>query len=220
MNNIFSRVFPFWGKLSNQQQINFAKSTKETLVKKGERISGPEGNCTGLYIIIEGQLRAFINSENGREVTLYRLFDNDVCLMSASCMMKGLTYSISIEAMQDTWAVLIPPEVYKALSESMLCVSEYTQSLMAQHMQDILWIMEQVLFSSLDKRLAALLLEECAIEQSETLTITHDEIARHLGSAREVITRMLKYFAAEGFVELFRGGIRVKDTKSLKLLSY
>lgn len=218
MNNIFSKVFPFWGTLSNEQQINFAKSTKETLIKKGQRISGPEGNCTGLYIIIQGQLRAFINSETGREVTLYRLFDNDVCLMSASCMMKGLTYSISIEAMQDTQAVLIPPKVYKALSASMLCVSEHTQNLMAQHLQDILWIMEQVLFSSLDKRVAALLIEECTIKQSNTLTITHDEIARHLGSAREVITRMLKYFASEGLVEILRGSIIIKDMKSLKLL--
>ena len=82
-----------------------------------------------------------------------------------------------------------------------------------------MWIVEQVLFMSFDKRLAIFLLDQAGIEGSDTLRITHEEIANHLGSAREVVGRMLKYFAAEGIVKPFRGGIKIIDRKKLAALA-
>lgn len=160
-------------------------------------------------------MRAYIVSETGKEITLYRLLERDICIFSASCMLRNISFEIQVEAEKDTEAFLIPSSVYQDLLKKSIHVSDYTNQLMSSRFSDVMWIMEQVLFMSFDKRLALFLLEQSNIEGSNRLLITHETIAKHMGTAREVVTRMLKYFAAEGIVELFRGGILLKDTDKL-----
>jgi CRP/FNR family transcriptional regulator len=81
-----------------------------------------------------------------------------------------------------------------------------------------MWLMEQIMWKSLDRRLAAFLLEESALEGSPLLKLTHEKIASHMGTAREVITRMLRYFQSEGMVKLTRGTIEITDAKKLEQL--
>jgi CRP/FNR family transcriptional regulator len=95
----------------------------------------------------------------------------------------------------------------------------YTLELMATRFSEVMWLMEQVMWKSLDKRIAAFLLEESAIEDSDTLKLTHETIANHLGSPREVITRMLRYFQSEGIVRLSRGAVTITDTAALEDLT-
>lgn len=218
MNYDLSELLPFWDKLTNHEKQKCQQAVTYHEFKKGEIISGTGKNCTGIFIVLKGQMRAFITSVSGREITLYRLLERDICLFSASCLLKDLNTTINITTMQETSAILIPVNLYKTLSQTSLAVSDFTSRLMAQSLQDILWIMEQVLFTSLDKRLAAFLLEQAAIDGTNLITITHDEISRHLGSAREVITRMLKYFQGEGYVALSRGGIEILNEKALSEL--
>ncbi len=205
----------FWKELTDSQK----ETLRQVIVKKpfvtGESMHSGSDNCSGLFLIRSGQVRAFIISETGKEITLYRLFERDVCIFSASCMMKNISFDIFVEVEKDTQAYLIPTSVFRKLSQESLSVQVFTNNLMASRFSDVMWIMEQALFTSLDKRLANFLIEQLVIGESTTLEITHEKIANHLGTAREVVTRMLKYFQNEGIVSLNRGTIDILDEKKL-----
>lgn len=187
--------------------------------KKDEVIHHGDADCTGLLLIRQGQLKAFMLSEDGREITLYRLFDRDICLFSAGCMLRSLHVEIMVQAEKDTDLWVIPAETYKRLMEESAVLSNFTNEIMAGRISDVMWLMEQVLWKSVDKRLAGYLLEEAVIEQSTMLRITHESIGKHLGNPREVVTRMLHYFQKEGLVRLSRGTIEIMDEAGLRLLS-
>ena len=103
--------------------------------------------------------------------------------------------------------------------EESVPVSNYTNKLMASLLSEVMWLIDNVMFKSFDSRLAEFLLEESANEGGNVLDITHEKIANHLGSAREVVTRMLKYFQSEGIVKLSRGKIEITDIKKMKEIS-
>ena len=187
-------------------------------VSKGTVVHNGSADCTGLLLLKSGQLRAYILSDEGREITLYRLFDMDMCLFSASCIMRSIQFEIIIEAEKDTELWIIPADVYKNIMNESAPAANYTNELMASRFSDVMWLIEQIMWKSLDKRVAAFLLEEAAIEGTYELKITHETIANHLGSHREVITRMLRYFQNEGMVRLSRGMVAVLDEKKLRAL--
>lgn len=214
----FQELFPIWNKLTAQQQELMIQSVTPRSIKKGEILhSGDE--CTGLYLIRSGQLRAYILSDEGREITIYRLFERDICLFSASCMIQSIQFEITIEAEKDTELWLIPVYVYKSIMAQSAPVANFTNELMASRLSDVMWLIEQVLWKSMDKRVAAFLLDEVSIENTNSLKITHEEIANHIGTHREVVTRMLKYFQTEGMVKLSRGTIEIINEEQLEALS-
>ena len=214
----FQNYFPVWNKLNAVHQEQILGTLITRAVKKGTVIHNGSMDCTGLLLIKSGQLRAYILSDEGREITIYRLFDRDMCLFSASCMMRSIQFDITIEAEKDTDLWIIPAEVYQGMMAESAPVANYTNELMATRFSDVMWLIEQIMWKSLDKRVAAFLLEESAIEDSDTLKITHEAVANHLGSHREVITRMLKYFQNEGMVKLSRGTITITDAEKLEAL--
>ena len=212
----FVNYFPVWGKLTPAQQSRILGSVMSRTVKKGTVIHNGSEECTGLLLIKSGQLRAYILSEEGREITIYRLFDRDMCLFSASCMLRSIQFEVVIEAEKDTKLWIIPSEVYKGIMEESAPAANYTNELMAARFSDVMWLIEQIMWKSLDKRVADFLLEEASIEESRELKITHEAIANHLGTHREVSTRMLRYFQSEGMVQLSRGLVRITDEEKLR----
>mgnify|MGYP005778550111 FL=1 len=214
----FPDYFPIWDQLNQDQQGRLQHSVALRSAPKGTVLHNGDMDCTGLLLVKSGQLRAYILSDEGREITLYRLFDRDMCLFSASCMMRSIQFEVTIEAEKDSRLWIIPPEVYQRLMEESAPVANYTNELMASRFSEVMWLMEQIMWKSLDKRLAAFLLEEAAIEGTDELKITHETIANHLGSHREVITRMLRYFQNEGMVKLSRGMVAILDREKLEAL--
>jgi CRP/FNR family transcriptional regulator len=206
----------FWKDLTEVQR----NALKQVIIKKqfaiGESMHSNSENCSGLFLIRKGQVRAYIISETGKEITLYRLFERDVCIFSASCIMKNIAFDIYIEVEKETEAYLIPTAAYRKLSSESLPVQVFTNNLMASRFTEVMWIMEQALFMSFDKRLANFLMEQITLEDSDILTITHEKIANHLGTAREVVTRMLKYFQNEEIVSLNRGTIEIINRDKLE----
>lgn len=188
-------------------------------IKKGTVIHRGSLDCTGLLLVRSGQLRAYILSDEGREITIYRLIEMDVCLFSASCIMRNIQFDISIEAERDTQVWVIPADFYRELMEESAAVANYTNRLMSGRFSEVMWLMEQILWKRLDQRLADFLLQESALEGETVLPITHEKIANHLGSAREVVTRMLRYFQGEGLVKLSRGCVELTDLRGLSALS-
>ena len=207
--------FPFWKELTSKQQQMLKDSARNREVKKGTVVYNGSSDCLGLLLVSSGQLRAYILSEEGREITIYRLFDRDTCMFSASCMLQNLQFDLTIEAEKDSSLWVIPPDVFQTLMNESLPVSNFVNQVIAGRFSEVMWLIEQILWKSFDKRLAAFLLEESNIEESDTIKMTHEKIANHLGTAREVVTRMLRYFQNENILSLSRGTIEILDRKRL-----
>ena len=212
----FAEYLPFWNKLTGDQKEKIAGVIEFRQIKKGTHIHDSSSDCLGLVAVRSGQLRAYILSEDGREITISRLTQYDVSLLSASCVMPDMQFNVMIEAEKDTEFWSIPACLFKNLTDESLAVSNYSRSLLSGNFSELMWLMEQIMFKSFDKRLAGFLLEEAQLESSDTLYITHEKIASHLGTAREVVTRMLRYFQSEGMVKLTRGAIAITDVKKLE----
>lgn len=215
----FANYFPIFEKLTKDEQTLLTQHARLHTFEKDALIHNGSSDCLGLILIKSGQLRAFITSEEGREITIYRLFDHDMCLFSASCMMNSIQFDVSVAAEKDTEAWIIPADIYKKLMEQSATIANYTNQLMASRFTDVMWLIEQVMWKSMDSRLAAFLIEETTLADSTVLHITHEKIASHMGTAREVITRMLKYFQSEDIVALTRGTIEVLDIDKLNKIA-
>ena len=215
----FADFFPVWDKLKDDERALIAASAKERRYRKGSILHGGSTECTGLMLIRSGQIRAYTTSPEGKEITLYRLFDRDICLFSASCIMNSIQFDVTLAAEKDSEVTVIPSEVYKSVMNASAPLANFTSEVMASRFSDVMWLVEQVMWKSFDERLAAFLLEEANIEGSDTIKITHEVIGNHLGSPREVVTRMLKYFADEGIVKLARGSIEITDAERLRALA-
>ena len=210
---------PIWKKLTPAQQRQLKDGTVGRAVKKGTVLHSGSADCTGLFLVRQGQLRAYILSDEGREITLYRLFERDICLFSASCILHSIQFEVMIEAEKDTELWVIPSRLYQQIMEESAPVANFTNEIMATRFSEVMWLMEQIMWKSFDKRLARFLLEESALEGTDLLKITHEIIGNHLGTAREVVTRMLRYFQGEGMVKLSRGMVELRDRTKLESLA-
>lgn len=207
--------FPMWDQLTETQRQTLTQIAVRRQAQAGVVLHWGSEDCLGLLLVESGQLRASLLSPEGREITIYRLFPRDICLFSASCMMRSIQFDITIEAEKDTQFLLVPPDRFQALMAQSAPLANYTNEIMASRFSEVMWLMEQVMWKRFDQRLAQFLLEESALEGSQTLYLTHEKIANHLGTAREVVTRMLRYFQSEGMVQLHRGVVELTDRAKL-----
>ena len=215
----FANYFPIWNKLNPGQQERISAASQYQKVKSGTVLHDGSPECLGMLLVKSGQLRAYILSEEGREVTICRFFEMDICLFSAACVMPNMQFNIIVEAEKDSEIWVIPACLYKNLMDESLAIANYSRDLITNHFSDVMWLMEQIMWKSFDKRLAAFLLEESNLEDSNCLKLTHEKIANHMGTAREVVTRMLRYFQNEGMVKLTRGAVELVDRKALETLA-
>lgn len=214
----FEDHFPIWNQLQPRQQRLLLDSLTFRAVKKGTVLRGGSTDCAGLVLIRSGQLRALVYSEEGREITIYRLFDRDLCLFCAPCVIRSIQFDVTIQAEKDTEFWSIPSGVYQGLMAQSAAVANYTNELMASRFTEVMERMEQFMWKRMDTRVAAFLLQEASIEGTCQLRITHEAIANHLGSHREVITRTLREFQGAGMVKLSRGLVTVLDRERLAAL--
>ena len=215
----FAEYLPFWNKLTAEQKQRIENVIEFRQIKKDTHIHDSSADCLGLVAVRSGQLRAYILSEDGREITISRLTQYDVSLLSASCVMPDMQFNVMIEAEKDSEFWSIPACLFKNLVDESLAVSNFSRNLLSGNFSELMWLMEQIMWKSFDKRLAAFLLEEIQLEESDTLRMTHEKIANHMGTAREVVTRMLRYFQNEGMVQLTRGAIEITDRDKLEALA-
>ena len=209
---------PVWKKLTEEQQEILHNAAFEKTFRKGEILHSSSVDCTGLILVLQEQLRSYTISDDGREIALYRLFERDMCLFSASCMMNSIQFEITIEAQKDTTMWVISADTYQHIMKESAVVANFTNEIMATRFSEVMWLMEQIMWISFDNRLAGFLLEECSLEGTNILKITHETIASHMGTAREVVTRMLRYFQNEGMVKLTRGTVEITDKIRLEQL--
>jgi len=222
MNNcmftpVFEKAFPFWSSVRPQDRDRLCQSTTLSGYKKGARVH--DGNdCTGVILVKSGCLRIYMLSDEGKEITLYRLFAGEFCMLSASCVLQSITFEIFVDAEEDSECFIIGPAALQSLIDTYPDAKIFALETAVDRFSDVMWVMQQILFMSVDRRLAIFLLDEFTRQNSDTISLTHDQIARYIGSAREVVSRMLKYFANEHIVQVSRKGIKLLDKDKLKAL--
>lgn len=215
---VFKESFPFYDKLSKQEEELLLDNSGSVSYKKGEVVYDASRECVGMLLVQRGELRAYILSPDGREITLYWLEKGDICALSASCILKNITFEVQIEAKSEVEAVLIYPAAFSRLCSQNLYAENFYLRLTADRFSDVMWSIQQLLFLSVDKRLAAFLVEESKKQQTLRLLLTKEEIARYMGSAREVVSRTLSEFSRQNAVSLFRGGVLITDMVFLERL--
>lgn len=215
----FEDAFPFWENLSDRDKETFLRSSFEVKFARGTNIHDG-GECTGVILVKSGSLRLYLLSDEGKEVTLYRLFPGDTCILSASCVLNTITFDVLIDAEEDSECVVVGGCAYEGVWQRSDEVKIFTYETALSRFSDVMWVMQQILFMSMDKRLAIFLLDELAKSGSDTIKLTHEQIAKYMGSAREVVSRMLKYFASEGLISASRSeGIKILNKKRLRSLA-
>ena len=216
--SIYREIFPFWEKISDTDREYICQNSYDVTYPKGQNIHDG-GECSGVIIVRSGSLRLYIMSEEGKDITLYRLHKGDLCMLSASCVLSAVTFEVFVDAEEDSQCCLISGPVFAAVSDRNPDVRIFALETAVSRFSDVMWVLQQILFMSLDKRLAIFLYDEAVRTGSDTIALTHGQIARSMGSAREVVSRMLKYFGSEGIVKVSRGGVIILDKKRLRKLT-
>lgn len=212
----FMEKFSFWEHLTDGQKKEACENTSLMSYKKGTNIHSAGDKCLGVILVKTGQLRVYMLSEDGRDITLYRIFAGETCILAASCVLDAITFDVFIDAEENSDVLVINAGTFRRLSDENIYVEAYGYKLATIRFSDVMWAMQQILFMGVDKRLAIFLIDESSKRESDDIPLTHEQIARYMGTAREVVSRMLKYFSAEGIVSLYRGGIRIIDKKRLQ----
>ncbi|MBP3387497.1 MAG: Crp/Fnr family transcriptional regulator [Clostridia bacterium] len=219
LETLFERTFPFWERLDGSDKEYLMRETTAVSFKKGTNVH--DGSvCTGVIMVKKGCLRIYLLSEEGKEITLYRLFSGDMCMLSASCVLQSITFDVFVDSEEDCECVVVRGGAFNTITEKYHEAKIFALETALGRFSDVMWVMQQILFMSLDKRLAIFLLDEASKLGSDTIKLTHEQIAKYMGSAREVVSRMLKYFVSEGMISSSRsGGIKLLDKARLRKLT-
>lgn len=215
---VYKEIFPFWEEISENDRDYICRHSVALTYPKGANIhDGTE--CSGVILVRSGSLRLYMMSDEGKDITLYRLHKGDMCMLSASCVLQTITFDVFVDAEEDSECYVISGPAFSAVSEHNPNIKIFSLETAVSRFSDVMWVMQQILFMSMDRRLAIFLSDEAARTGRDTISLTHEQIAKYMGSAREVVSRMLKYFANEGIVEVSRKGVKILDKKRLRDLA-
>ncbi len=215
MEKIIAEVLPFWDSLTDKQKKEVLENTMASTCQRKTRLHFGGGECAGVQIIGSGQVRVFITSPGGGDITLFRLLAGDVSILSAACMLNGMDIELDMEMETDCEIYTIPKRVYRRLYDESPAVKDYTMEMISEKFSDIMWLFNQFVFSNVASRIAGALLEHRALSGGDELKVTHEALAKDVGTAREVVTRILKQFQSDGLVELTRGKVTILDAGKL-----
>ena len=215
---VYKDMFPFWEKIPETDREFLSDNSYVFTYPKGKHVhDGTE--CSGVILVQSGSLRLYMMSDEGKDITLYRLHSGDMCMLSASCVLDAITFDVFIDAEEDCTCYVISGPAFAQAAERNPDIKIFALETAVSRFSDVMWVMQQILFMSMDKRLAIFLYDESARTGLDTIALTHGQIARYVGSARDVVSRMFKYFVSEGIVEVSRGGIRILDKQRLRRLT-
>lgn len=219
IEELLPELLPVWNDLSENDRGFLLQHAARRTFAAGEHVHGAGDRCSGMVLVVSGSLRAFMLSpETGREATLFNVASGESCVLSASCILSMITFDIFVDAREDTEVLIVDSHFFEGLIERNVHVEAFAYRQTAERFSDVMWVMQQVMFSSLDERLAVFLLDESARTKSNAIALTHAEIAQNLGSAREVISRALKRLAGEGVVKSERGCVVIENKQALRRL--
>lgn len=209
------KKLPFWQYLQADEKDLVLSRLAVIRYQARQLVRGGEEDCLGLIMVIRGSLRAYLMSLDGREMTLYRITQNDFCVLSADCVLEAISFDTMVMAEEDTDVLLMPIDVFTHLLNNNIHVEKDAYAKGTERFSEVVAGLERLLFLSLDQRLASFLVDESASRNSDTIYMTHAQIAANIGSARETVSRALKIMAEQDWVELVRGAVKIKNKKAL-----
>lgn len=210
-----SNRLPFWNLLTDKEKEILKDNTIERTYTKGSIVFDNSSSCLGLLNVISGQVRAYLVSDEGKEVTIFKLEDNDLCVLSASCIIKQITFDTQLVANEDTKVLIVPSNIIEDLAYMNIELRCYLYEKALARFSDVMWNMQELLFKGLDSRVANYLINQYERTDSTIIKVTHEEIANDINSAREAVTRILKLFVQDGLIKLQKGCIEIIDVDAL-----
>lgn len=209
---------PYWGSLTPPERELVRQHAALREYSRGDTIHGAGTHCLGQVMVISGHTRTYMLSEDGREVTLFRLGEGDCCVLSASCVISEITFDTFMSAETDCTLLVVSAGVFAQLADENIYVRCFMFEQATHRFSDVMWAMQNLLFRRFDQRLASFLLEQSGRTGSDEIRMTQEQVAQNTSSAREVVARMLKRFAADGLLEVRRGTILLLDKDRLRAL--
>lgn len=218
------RELPFWKHLSAEEKERAAALSTIREYEAGNILHAMEGDCLGLVVVLQGSVRAYMMSEEGREITLYHIREGECDVLTASCIMYQITFDTQMVIEERSRILIVPTSVLARLKEENVYVRSFIYETLTERFSDVMWTMQQILFYGIDQRIAAFLInraEETGCEGPECpeFRITHEQIAQEINTAREVVARIVRRFIDDGLVETGRGRIRITDYDGLYALA-
>ncbi|NLY79454.1 MAG: Crp/Fnr family transcriptional regulator [Lysinibacillus sp.] len=206
-------LFPFIEDISvNGLNVNYVKK----VIPKGETIFHEGDRCEGVPFVIKGCVRVSKFGKNGKEMSVYRVNSGDTCILSVTSVLSNSTYPLTAIAEEDVEAVIVPCDDFKLIMTASLNFQEYIYKTIICRFQEVINIIDEIIFHSIDERIAKFLLKNTK-NSGDVIEITHDKIAVEIGTAREVVSRLLKEMERNGWIKLARGKVIVKKRDQLKL---
>lgn len=214
----YTDKLPFWDMLDGEQKDFVRSSARIMSFEKNSLVHSGTNACLGMIYILKGGIRAYLLSEEGREITLFRAGEDEICVFSASCVISQITFDTEITAVDDCEFLVLGSGAFDRLTKENINARCFIYELLIKRFSSVMWTMQQLLFLRFDRRLAAFLIEEYDRTGNPEIRMTHEQIARHVSSAREVVARMAASFAADGLIETGRGVIKILDAQRLRKL--
>ena len=208
-------ALPFWRALTAREQETMQACAQIRSYQKGELIYSKEQECLGLIRVLSGTVRTFMLSDEGREVRLYHVDEQDMDVLSASCVMNQISFETQMVADSDCTLLIVPAVCLKNFKESNLYVRCFLFEKLGERFSDVMLKMQAILFTRLDQRIAEALLSRC----SRTVHITHEQLAGEINSTREAVSRILKGLERQSLIRLGRGQITLSDPDALRMLT-
>ena len=199
-------MFPFFSGLSPDGRQRLLDSLQVMRIDNGTELLDEGALCRALLLVESGAIRVFKVSPAGREITLYQVEPGESCVLGTSCVVNDLRYPANAVSSQPTTALAVPASIFRELYDREAAVREFVMSLFSRRLAALMLLVEEVAFRRMDSRLAAFLVEKSSVSAGITrpIEMSHEEIASHLGTAREVVSRVLQQFVDEGLVQLER----------------
>ncbi len=210
-------AFPFLRGLARESFERLAASCESLVVPQGQHLLDEGALCEALLLVERGHIRVYKSAPTGREITLYRVEPGESCLLGTACLLSGEHYPAQAATLEEMNALAVPAQVFRSLFGREQGVQGFVVDLFSRRFVDLMVLVDEVVFRRMDERLSGFLLAEArkAPGALYPVEMTHEEIAAHLGTAREVVSRLLAQFETEGLVALGRRLVRVKDAPAL-----
>lgn len=209
----------YWEQIEEEERQEILRNVRAVRYKAGENIHNAAEDCIGMLLVLSGELRTYILSDMGKEFTLFRLGGGNVCVMTASCLLRGITFDVLVDAETDCELLMLHAATLAKLHAQNPRIENFALRMATERFSAVVGALESMLFMTLEQRLATFLMAEAEKSGATVVKLTHEQIAKYIGSAREVVSRVLKQLEKEETVSLFRGGVKILDMKALESMA-
>lgn len=212
-----AEIFPFFETAPSELQDDFENAAILQSISKGNYLAMEGDMCSYFPIVLSGQIRVFKIGDRGQEMTLYRINKGESCVLTIACLLSKKTFPALAFVEEDTELVLVPAEYFREWTKKYQIWNNFIYEYFSDVLSKVITLLEDVTFKRTDLRIVEKIVKDSILYGSKIKT-THQQIARDLGTAREVVSRFLKELEHQKLIKLSRGMIEVINPDGLKNL--